>query len=361
MKGREKMLASVILGLVGLWIAYVLVGKLYMGPMSELDAKIAAVESDIRKLEESNKREIQYKTRIKQFAAKTFDAEELRASELARSRLVELLGRAGLAGESMSIKPVAGTRVTGIYKEIGWSVHARGRIDQLISFLYLVAADPRLHQVDSLTLAPMTRTGEIDMNLRYMTIVLEAPKGEKPPAAGIELAPLPPANPNTPQRQNYQLIALRDLFRPYVPRPAQVASQDQHPDFGQQMQEPQESGDGRLKLVGLPSWSDQRDIIIRDSSSQQVIVFRPGDDLCGGRIVMVDYRRMALPDRPQIVSGSRVILELEREYWAVELGQTLADRYRLTSDRLPPELKSNGKSEHSGDAGGATTQPSKHG
>jgi hypothetical protein len=37
-------------------------------------------------------------------------------------------------------------------------------------------------------------------------------------------------------------------------------------------------------------------------------------------------------------SFSRVILKIGTEYWAIERGKTLADKYRLAPEQLPEQL-----------------------
>ena len=53
---------------------------------------------------------------------------------------------------------------------------------------------------------------------------------------------------------------------------------------------------------------------------------------------MVDYRRMPKPGKEYLMSESRVIVKIGTEYWAVELGQTLAQKYRLNPEQLPEQL-----------------------
>ena len=65
---------------------------------------------------------------------------------------------------------------------------------------------------------------------------------------------------------------------------------------------------------------------------------KPGDQLAGGRIVMVDYRLMPRLDKPKLFSQSRAIVKVGRYYWAVDLGQRLSEKRRLETSQLPPEL-----------------------
>lgn len=55
-------------------------------------------------------------------------------------------------------------------------------------------------------------------------------------------------------------------------------------------------------------------------------------------VVLIDYRPLPVPGREYLLSYSRVILKIGNEYWAVERGQTLANKYQLTPDKLPEQL-----------------------
>ena len=54
---------------------------------------------------------------------------------------------------------------------------------------------------------------------------------------------------------------------------------------------------------------------------------------------MIDYREMPFPGRPQVYSGSRLVLQIGKDYWAVELGQNLSERRKLPEGDLPARLR----------------------
>jgi hypothetical protein len=54
---------------------------------------------------------------------------------------------------------------------------------------------------------------------------------------------------------------------------------------------------------------------------------------------MVDYRSLPRVDRPELLSPSRVVLRIGPDLWAVELGSYVSQKYRLSADRLPSELR----------------------
>ena len=308
----------------------------------ELAASARELTQKVNDLVAENRKEGQYQAHIKELAAQTYDVDDLKASEGARERLTQLLAISGLANDTLSLKPVTGLRSGGIYREIGWAIHARGPLSSVIDFLYLVSAEPRLHRLDYLTINPVTTSwrpghttgtgGDVDMQVRYGTLVLEGPKGGKSPAEGVKAVPLPLPKLDGPGRKAYELIAMRDILRPYVPRgPVEnTAIAATAPD----------SPDAHLKVVALPSYAARAEIYVDDTSRKAVTRYNPGDALGGGRIVMVDYRQLPRHDKPFMFASSRVILLIQSDYWAVDLGANLADRYRLDPAELPPKLQS---------------------
>ena len=78
--------------------------------------------------------------------------------------------------------------------------------------------------------------------------------------------------------------------------------------------------------------------MVLDSNQNKTVNYKPGDDLAGGKIVMIDYRKMPFPKKPALLSQSRVILAIGEEYWAIERGNTLADRHKLATEQLPANL-----------------------
>jgi hypothetical protein len=75
--------------------------------------------------------------------------------------------------------------------------------------------------------------------------------------------------------------------------------------------------------------------------NQKTLRYKPGDSFAGGTIVMVDYRPMAMPGNEALKSFSRVIVKVGSEFWAIERGKTLADKYQLKAEQVPPQLKMN--------------------
>ena len=130
------------------------------------------------------------------------------------------------------------------------------------------------------------------------------------------------------ERKRFDGIVGRDLLRPYVKRSPEKSG-------GAPGSAPAPSGPAALQVVSLSEWMGQPEVHIRDLTNKKTLHYKPGDELAGGTIVMVDYRPLPLPGHEGLKSFSRVILKVGDEYWAIERGQTLAEKYRLAPEQWP--------------------------
>ncbi len=336
MSRRDRILAMALGAIVVAFALYMALGGLLLSPARELQSRVADLtRANAQKATDKSFYEAQV-ARLSELAGESFCGDADRASEQVRARLAELLQRSKL---SISLKPMGGPTVRGAYKEIAWLISSAGRLDRVIDFLYLLNAEPYLHRVENLSLTPTGRSGEVDVKLRFATIVLLGEKGQTP--AGREL----PAAGQTGDlagvdRGLYEVIASRDLFRPYVkvkpPKTPQRKRSKAKPKNGPKKRQEDPAG---IYVVSLTSWAGQQEVTVHDKRKKQVRTYKPGESLDGGKIVMVDYRKIPVSDKAAILSGSRVILKIDNQYWAVELGQNLAQKRRLTEAQLPSELK----------------------
>ena len=102
---------------------------------------------------------------------------------------------------------------------------------------------------------------------------------------------------------------------------------------------PAESFFDRLVVTGLPSRNDKPEVLLSMPGQDVRKVYKVGDKLRIGRIAMVDYRVLPMPDNPKVLSSSRLILKIGKDYWAVEAGQRLGQRRLLRPAELPLQLR----------------------
>ena len=315
MSRRDRILAMALGAIVVAFALYMAVGGLLLSPARELQSKVADLtRANAQKATDKSFYEAQV-ARLSELAGKSFCGDADRASEQVRARLAELLQRTKL---SISLKPMGGATVRGAYKEIAWLISSAGRLDRVIDFLYLLNAEPYLHRVENLSLTPTGRSGDVDVKLRFATIVLLREKGQTPvgrelPAAG-QTGDLAGAD-----RGLYEVIASRDLFRPYVkvkppkkPRRKEPKPKPK-PKPKNEPKKRQEDTAG-IYVVSLTSWAGQQEVTVHDKRKKQVRTYKPGESLDGGKIVMVDYRKIPVADKAVILSGSRVILKIANQY-----------------------------------------------
>jgi hypothetical protein len=133
------------------------------------------------------------------------------------------------------------------------------------------------------------------------------------------------------ERLAYNGIISRDILRPYIRREPEPASHSNPSSNGTSVPGPES-----LKVVSLSEWEGKPEVHIRDTAHDKTLRFKPGDKMKDNtEIVAIEYRPMPLPNDPVLLSDSRVILKIGADYWAVERGQTLAQKRKLAPGEWP--------------------------
>jgi len=350
MKSREKILVLVAGILLVSFAGYGAVKKALLDPARRADQKARALEIEIEGLKTDNRREGSCRKRLDALAVRTFQGDEKIVREKVRVRLTRLMEQAGLSTEKFSSQPLQGSKIRHKGKEtdrsVGQSVTIRGKTSQVINFLYLLNEDPFLHRIDDVALSPDPKTGKMDLQLKYYTLVLAAPPGRA--VATTVPATEPAGTLDTERRDRYDMIVRRDVFRPYVPRPKVVVERPRErpgregpPPPPPPPPPPSVDRESQLRIVGLPTLFGVPEVNVRDSSlgETRTKTLKIGDRLGSGAIVMIDYRPMPRRDDPKKTSPSRAILRIGTDYWAVENGQTVADKHRMKASELPAALR----------------------
>ncbi|MCD6364272.1 MAG: hypothetical protein J7M14_00175 [Planctomycetes bacterium] len=344
---REKKLALAVTAMIGCFIVWGLIKSQILVPATKADEDGLRLREQIAALQTSIARKPYYQKRLASLAQQTYAGDEGRVRAKMLERLVAMGKQSGLnTRNKWNLSPVTGKRKRGIYSEVGWRVSARGRLEHVVNFLYLLCEDPHLHRLSGLSLSTEDQGRQVQISARYITIVLDSQiSGKSAEAKELKVPSL-----DDSRRKQYNAIVMRDLFRPYVkrrprPGPPVVAKTPERPP---PEAEPVER---RLKVVSLSRLAKAPHVCIYNTRSGQVRYYKAGDKLLGGEIVKIDYRRMPRIDKPRILSGSRVIVKIGEVYWAVELGQMLADKHRLGGAQLPVELRETPKKQSGGQSG----------
>ena len=338
MSRRERILLTAA-GVIALgFVFHVMLNRLLLGPSGAYDHRIQDTVRQITRIKAVNKQRHVYEQKLAELAGRTFGADEWAVSEQIRNRLVNLVTHSGLSRGDFSVRSATITNRTALKgKEISRRISAGGKLEYVIDFLYLLSADPHLHRLEDVTLTPKLREGQTELSLRYATLVLPDVEAALASSRPAELSAQDDLD--SAQREQYQLIASRDMFRPYVQKkvPKKPARPKRtRPDKPQPPKPPPLS---RFKIIALPSWGKVQDVRVANTDSGETKLYAVGDSLAGGKIVMVDYRPVPMFDDPEIVSGSRAIIQIADEYWAVELGRKLSEKRKLTGEELPSQLQ----------------------
>jgi hypothetical protein len=329
MNRREKILAGAVGGLVGVFALGFGVRGLFLAPLRELDKRIALVKEKMGKAQTERRNYFVAEDRLKATARTAFGDSVDQASARSGEILTKQILAAGLEENDFTRLPVGPRKLRGA-SEMGWNVQGDGPLTNVVNLLFLLNHSPWLHRTENLSVSVGEAPGKVRVRFRYLTLVLE-------PAQDVERTNLVAAlTLESPERHLLNSIVSRDLLRPYIKRPAAA------PQPGQPAPLPSRPGVAPgpevFRVVSLSEWNGEPEIHIRDLAAQKTVRYRVGDELAGGKIVLVDYRPMPVPGNSFLQSHSRLILQLGEEFWAVERGKTLADKHKLNAGQLPVQL-----------------------
>lgn len=369
----KRRMTRIIASVAIMLIAWLLLHALLLGPASEMDDQMVEVRSEIRRFKQYNQRFTRYHKSLKEIASETYGRDPLKVAEEIRVRIDKMVDASGMQRGSTDSSPVSPKTVRNVYQEVGWRYDLSGTLPQAVDLLFLLKQDPYLHRLEGLSIKPTSDGQRVRLSFRYVAPVLDENllsfsiptsqgntlRVKLKTGADMEPRPLPKLTDN-PSRPVYDMVASRQIFRPYIKKrpkesPSDPPPPQPQPEVASEDPPPPQTDWARFKVVGLTDWGIRRDIQILDTQTGDVSRYNPDDALAGGTIVMVDYRLLPVPGNPEMTSGSRLILKIGREYYSVELGQTLAEKTRMNTDRLPESLQPEADSADTDAPASATT------
>jgi hypothetical protein len=327
---REKRLLLVLGSLAAALVVGLGLRAVFMRPLNELDGQISNLRRDLTKIGAERRAYFAEEDKVKTFTQHTFSDDVDKASAKSGEMLTRLILESGLPETDFTRLPV-GPRKLRRASEIGWNVQGEGPLMQVVNLLFLLQESPYLHRLETVTVSPGEGAGRVRVRFRFLTLVME-------PAPAIQWRePAPKYTLDSPERRILDMIVSRDILRPYIKRqaPSTVpgAGSAQTGVAAKPLPGPES-----LRIVSLSEWQGVPEVHVRDLVNQRTLRYQSGDPLAGGVLVMVDYRPRPFPDKPGLRSDSRVILRIGDEYWAIERGRTLADKYKLAPDQWPETL-----------------------
>ena len=324
MKKREKILAGIIVGFIALFVLGFGVKGFFVKPLKDIDKQVMLLRERTAKINNERREYFAAEDELKKITQRTFGTELNQASARSGEMITKQIAAAGLNEADFTRLPVGPRRFKG-GSEIGWSIQGKGTLDKIVNLIFVLQHSPQVHRIETVTLSAYDKPGEIKVRFLYLTLVVD-------PAPDVEPMELKPKfTLESPERFAYNTILERDILRPYIKAtpPPVKSGQPSAPSTAP-------AGPEALKVVSLSEWEGQPEVHIRDVTQNKTERYRPGDKLKdNSEVVAVDYRALPSPRNPLLLSHSRVILKIGEEFWAVERGQSLADKRKLGPQEWP--------------------------
>jgi hypothetical protein len=337
MTTREKLLAGIVGGLVSVTVLGFGVRAVLIKPLKSIDKTTASLRDRLEKIKGERRAFFIAEDEVRKSTQRAFDSDIDQASAKSAETLTQQILRAGLPEMEFSRLPFGPRKMRGA-QEIGWNIQGDGTLDRVVNLLFLLQEDPHLHRIDGLSVSAGEMPGQVRVRFRYTTLVIDPAPDVEPVTLQAKFAL------DSNQRRAFDGIVQRDILRPYVKRaPISPPGQPGTAPPGTTPGTP--AGPESFRIVSLSEWQGLPEVHVRDLVNQKTLRFKPGDALAGGTVAMIDYRTMPKSGNELLQAFSRVIIRIGEEYWAIETGKTLAQKYRLTPEQLPDGLARLGASK----------------
>ena len=339
MTRRERRLTLVVVSFAGAFALFGAGKRFVLGPLREADGRTQELEDSLRQHLGVYNRALQAQAIVEQHGRRAFGTSVEETSARIGEYLTERIADAGLDDRRFSRVPSGMRQLTptpaggsSMPTEVGWSIQGVGPIGKIVDLLFRLDSDTRLHRIENLTVGMAESVAERTVSFRFLALVLKPPRG-------VEILNAKDAvKIDDAQRKLRDGIARRALFRPYVKRPPPPPTPPPTPPPAPPPAPPP-PGPETFRVISLSEWRGEPEVLVLDTTENRTTKYHTGDALAGGKVVMVDYRPLPSPRKPELRSLSRVIISTKDELWAVESGDTLADKYRLADERVPSQLK----------------------
>ena len=326
MNAREKAMAAGIGGLIAIFGLGLGVRALVFKPVKEMDKRISVIRGKIAKAQDERRQFFTAEDKLKGLNQRAFADSNDEASSHSGAMLTREIVKNGLKESEFTRLPAGPRKLRGA-SEIGWSVRGQGPLAKVVDLLYSLEESPYLHQLEGLSVSNGDGPGVAQVSFRFLTLVMD-------PAPAVTRTQLvAKVDLQGPPRKALETIVSRDILRPYIKRQTPPPAKGAPPAAP-----PSPSGPDNFRIVSLSEWNGQPEVHVRDAANQRTLRYTPGQELGGGVIATVDYRPRPMPGREFLQSFSRVILKVGNDFYAVEKGETLADKRKLAASDLPADI-----------------------
>lgn len=345
---RERFLLIVVGGMVGLGLIYLMADRLIVSSVNRLNSSIESISKKNNELSlENNKLKLNIDA-FNRYRQSTIDSQ----ANGAAATLKDFIDRAAAGADiaKYNVRLVSGGVQPAVYHEAGWNISATAPLENVVDFLYLLYQNKHLRRLSNFNLQAQQEGRVVSFNGNYCTLVLDGPPQVVLPTGAVKFVPQPApvqllevADLDQPQRDVYDPIIRRNLFRPFVPAGPVVATPvGPRPPVNPNPSPPKSNNPfDQMIVTDLSVVDSQPGIKISMPGQLLAKLHRPGDALPLGKIVMVDIRDLPMRDDPKRLSASRVIIRNDKnDFLAVEVGKPLSQAWVMKLSDLPEGLRS---------------------
>jgi len=301
-------------------------------PIKKLEQATANRKKQINSLNNLKKNADQHSKRLAKLNTTSFANSSAEAIAMMGEHITQIIKQSKLTETEFSRRPFEPRAIVkNGPKPIGYTVSGIGSVKKITDLLFLLQNDPHIQRVENVSLSPISGSTKVRVNFQFISLVIGTKYGE------FKGTNSPPINPKikSEARDLYAGITKRALFLPYQKKAAPTPAPSSKSKTNNT---PPPPGPESYKVVSLSQWKGKQEVMIYDKAKNVTKSYKLGDTLAGGTIVMIDYRQMPFPNKPELLSQSRVIVSIKTDYWAIERGNTIADIYQLTTEQLPKQL-----------------------
>ena len=300
-------------------------------PVKKLEQATANRKKQINNLNKLKKQADQNRKYLAKLNTKSFANNTAEAIALMGEHLTKIIKQCKLNETEFSRRPFEPKAIVkNGPKPIGYIVSGAGSLKKVTDLLFLLQNDLHIKRIENIALSPISGTTNVRVNFQFISLVIGTKYGSFKSTNTLPDKPIIKSK----SRDLYTGITKRALFLPYQKKAPRPPTQKKKPKSNR-VPPP---GPETYKVVSLSQWKGQQEIMIFNTIKNETKSYKLGDSLAGGKIVMIDYRQIPFPKKPDLLSQSRVILSIKNNYWAIERGNTMADIYKLTLEQLPQKL-----------------------
>jgi hypothetical protein len=204
MMNRKNLMLLVLGVILAFYAGEWLLDKLLTAPLDARNAKTKVLEGDLQKRKAELAKARQAGKKLSDWERQSLPSDTEVARSLYQGWLLELVNHVGLADPNVNSNEPASYK--GQFTTLGFSIRGRGTLEQLGKFLFEFYSAGHLHQIQSIVITPLQKTGELDLSITIDALAL--PGADRKDRLSAERSDrLASAKP-----EDYRSIVQRNLF-----------------------------------------------------------------------------------------------------------------------------------------------------